>query len=203
MDFAIVTKPVGAHGVHPDARGRTLCAPTDCGMTRIVADALIRLGGVSGLIIYSIMKTLFDAADREALVERIHALQPGAQRQWGKMNPAQMLCHCTRPLESATGDRPVKQRFLGKLVTPLIRSSIFSEKPFSKNSPTDPTFVVADERDFAEERAKLLMLIDRLVARGPAATGNAPHSFFGKLSGEEWGQLMYKHIDHHLQQFGV
>jgi hypothetical protein len=149
------------------------------------------------------MKTLFNSADHDALVARIHSLQPAAARQWGKMDPAQMLCHCSRALETATGDRPMKQKFLGKILTPLIRSSIFSEKPFSKNSPTDPTFVVAEERDFAEERAKLLMLIDRLVARGPAAAGDAPHAFFGKLSGEEWGQLMYKHIDHHLQQFGV
>lgn len=148
------------------------------------------------------MQTLFDAADRDALVARIRALEPGAARQWGKMNPAQMLCHCGRALETATGDRPMKQVFLGKLLTPFIRSSILGEKPFSRNSPTDPTFVVADERGFAEERAKLLTLIDRLVARGPAAAGDAPHAFFGKLSGEEWGQLMYKHIDHHLRQFG-
>lgn len=118
------------------------------------------------------------------------------------MNPAQMLCHCGRALETATGDRPRKQAFLGKILTPLIRSSIFSEKPFSKNSPTDPTFVIADERDFAEERTKLLMLIERFAERGPAAAGGATHSFFGKLTGEQWGELMYKHIDHHLQQFG-
>jgi Protein of unknown function (DUF1569) len=135
-------------------------------------------------------------------VARIHALQPAAAREWGKMNPAQMLCHCSRALETATGDRPTKQVFLGKLLTPFIRSSVLGEKPFSKNSPTDPTFVVADERDFADERARLLMLIDRFVARGPAAAGDAPHAFFGKLSGDEWGQLMYKHIDHHLRQFG-
>jgi hypothetical protein len=148
------------------------------------------------------MQSLFNAGDREALVVRIRALDAGAARQWGKMNPAQMLCHCSRALETATGDRPMKQVFLGKLLTPFIRSSVLGEKPFSKSSPTDPTFVVADQRDFAEERARLLMLIDRLVARGPAAAGDAPHAFFGKLSGEEWGQLMYKHIDHHLRQFG-
>src|SRR6266498_1319255 len=138
------------------------------------------------------MRTLFDAANRQSLVARINALEPKAARQWGKMDPAQMLCHCGRALETATGDRPMKQKFLGKILTPLIRSSIIGEKPFSKSSPTDPTFVVSDERDFAAERTRLLALIDRLVERGAPAAGNETHAFFGKISGEEWGELMYK-----------
>ena len=149
------------------------------------------------------MKTLFDPTDRDALVARINALGPGASRQWGKMNPAQMLCHLGKALETGTGDRPMKQRFLGKLVTPFIRSSILGGKPFGKNAPTDPTFVVSDERDLAAERTRLLTLIDRFVERGTAAAAKETHAFFGRLSGEEWGELMYKHIDHHLRQFGV
>src|SRR6185503_9380434 len=78
----------------------------------------------------AIMKTLFDAADRESLVARLNALQSTSVRQWGKMEPAQMLCHCAIALETATGDRPMKQAFLGKLLTPLIRSSVLGEKPF-------------------------------------------------------------------------
>lgn len=149
------------------------------------------------------MKTLFNPADRSALEVRIRSLGPENQRLWGKMNAAQMLCHCQRPIETAVGDKPMKQAFIGKVIVPFIRKSIFSEKPFGKNAPTDPTFVVADERQLDAERDQLLKLIDRMVERGPDAAGNATHSFFGKLSGAEWGQLMYKHIDHHLQQFGA
>jgi hypothetical protein len=148
------------------------------------------------------MKSVFDDADRGELLNRIEALQAGAARQWGKMNPAQMLCHCSAALETGTGDKPRKQVFLGKVLVPFIRSSIFGPKPFSRNSPTDPTFVVADERDFAQEKARLVGLINRLVERGKTAAASETHPFFGKLSGEEWGLLMYKHIDHHLQQFG-
>lgn len=119
------------------------------------------------------------------------------------MNAAQMVTHCARALETGTGDRPMKQKFLGRIITPFIRSSIFGAKPFGRNSPTDPSFVVSDERDFLAERQRLLDLIDRLVERGPAAAASQTHAFFGKLSGEEWGELMYKHSDHHLQQFGV
>ncbi len=149
------------------------------------------------------MKTLFDPADCESIRQRLATLQAGSTRQWGKMNAAQMITHCARALETGSGDRPMKQVFLGKIITPFIRSSILGTKPFSKNSPTDPSFVVADERDFAAERQKLLDLIDRFVERGPANAKTQTHAFFGKLSGEGWGELMYKHIDHHLQQFGV
>jgi hypothetical protein len=149
------------------------------------------------------MQSLFDTSDRETLLHRIEILQPASERQWGKMNPAQALCHCATALEMATGDRPVKQKFIGKVLAPFVRSSVLGEKPFGKNGPTDPSLVIKDDRDFAAERTRLLTLIDRLVQRGTAAAGAQTHVFFGKLSGDEWGCLMYKHIDHHLRQFGV
>ncbi|HEY2093983.1 MAG TPA: DUF1569 domain-containing protein [Thermoanaerobaculia bacterium] len=149
------------------------------------------------------MKTLFDPADRSALEGRIRALGPDNRRLWGKMSAAQAMCHCGRPLETAIGEKPMKQAFIGKIIMPFIRKTIFSEKPFGKSAPTDPTFVVADERELNAERDQLLTLIDRFVQRGPDAARKETHSFFGKLSGAEWGQLMYKHIDHHLQQFGA
>jgi len=148
------------------------------------------------------MKTLFDQADRESLLVRIRNLKPASPRQWGKMNPGQMLAHCCSALETGTGVRPMKQKFIGRILAPLVRSSILGDKPFGRDSPTDPTFIVADERDFDAERRRLLDLIDQFVQRGVAAAGNEIHAFFGKLSGEEWGRLMFKHIDHHLKQFG-
>lgn len=149
------------------------------------------------------MQSLFNPADREALAHRLAALEPGTTRQWGRMDPAQMLLHCAIGLETATGDRPMQQAFLGKLLTPFIRKLVLGRKPFRRNSPTDPTFVVSDARDFEAERARLATLIDRFVRRGPDSAGKATHAFFGRLSGEEWGRLMHKHLDHHLRQFGV
>jgi hypothetical protein len=149
------------------------------------------------------MKSLFDPADRASICQRLGVLQAGSPRQWGKMNAAQMLTHCARAMEVGTGAKTMKQAFLGRLLTPFIRSSVLGEKPFSRSSPTDPSFVVKDDHDFMAERQGLLDLIDRFVARGSDAAGHATHSFFGKLSGKEWGELMYKHLDHHLQQFGA
>ena len=149
------------------------------------------------------MKTLFNPADREALSHRLAALEPGSPRQWGQMDAAQMLHHCTIAMEDILGEREVKQAFLGRLVTPLIRGLIFGEKPFRRGSPTDPLYVVSQPQAFDVERARLATLIDRVVQRGTAKTEGGVHPFFGRLSGEQWGILGYKHLDHHLRQFGV
>ena len=119
------------------------------------------------------------------------------------MNAGQMLAHCSAALEVGTGDVPRKQSFAGKIFAPFVRSSILGDKPFGKNSPTDPAFVVTDEREFAKERERLTSLVRRFCERGPAGAAKREHSFFGKLSGNDWGVLMYKHLDHHLRQFGI
>lgn len=71
------------------------------------------------------------------------------------------------------------------------------------NSPTVRSLVVADERDFAEERDRLSRLIDKFAAGGPAGCTRNPHTFFGKMTPDQWAILTYKHLDHHLRQFGV
>lgn len=149
------------------------------------------------------MESLFNPADREALSMRMATLGPDASRQWGTMAPAQMLLHCAIGLEAATGARPMKQVLLGRLLTPFILGSVLGEKPLRRNVPTDPSFVVSDPREFDMELTRLATLIDRFVRRGPEAAAKETHAFFGRLSGDEWGRLMYKHLDHHLRQFGV
>lgn len=148
------------------------------------------------------MQNLFDAPAKKEILQRLGALSPGAPRQWGKMTSAQMLAHCSVALEAGTGDKPRRQQLIGKIFAPFVRKGLLGEKPFSKNSPTDPTFIVTDERDFARERDRLAGLVERFFERGRDAAGKNVHSFFGRMSGDEWGLLMYKHIDHHLRQFG-
>jgi hypothetical protein len=149
------------------------------------------------------MKSLYEPEARKALLARLDALKPESVRQWGKMDPAQMLSHCANAMEVAVGDRTKKQALLGKVLMPFFRKAILGEKPFARNAPTDPSFVIRDPRDFEAEKRRLLALIDRFVAAGPEKAGNYVHSFFGKMTGQEWGELMHKHFDHHLQQFGV
>ncbi len=148
------------------------------------------------------MPTLFDPAARTTIEDRLNSLPATATRRWGKMDVAQMLAHCSAALEVGTGDQPRKQAFVGKVFAPFVRSSLLGDKPFGKNSPTDPTFVVTGPRDFAREKQRLLDLVGRFCARGPSEAGHQMHSFLGRISGNEWGVMMHKHIDHHLRQFG-
>jgi len=78
-----------------------------------------------------------------------------------------------------------------------------NEDPLRKNSPTAKSLIVTDQRDLGKERERLSGLIDKFAAGGPAKCTKNPHSFFGRLTPEEWSILMYKHLDHHLRQFGV
>jgi len=149
------------------------------------------------------MPTLFNPADREALLARLDRLEPASPRQWGTMTPAQAMAHCATPLECATGLRPMQQRLLGKLLAWLVKGSVLGDKPFGHNSPTDKDFVVKDDRDLDAERTRVKELVARFAERGPDLAAQATHAFFGKLDGEQWGILAAKHLDHHLRQFGV
>ncbi len=149
------------------------------------------------------MKSLFVASERQQILDRLGKLQAGATRQWGKMDPAQACAHCAAALEVATGDVPKNQAFIGKVLAPFVKKKFLGEEPFSKNSPTDPGFVVSDTRDFAKEKTRLLGLLNRFADAGASSADGRMHSFFGRLTGDEWGVLMHKHLDHHLRQFGV
>jgi len=71
------------------------------------------------------MKNLFEAARVEEVKERIARLRPDSERQWGQMNPAQALAHCTAAMDLAMGKPPASPRvFLGRLLGPLVKKSL-------------------------------------------------------------------------------
>ena len=149
------------------------------------------------------MLNLFDGNDRKPILDRLARLQPSATRRWGKMSPAQALAHLVIAMESAGGLGKQEQSLLGKIVSPFIMWKVLDETPFAHGAPTDPSFVVSDDRDFEKEKARLVSSIDRLVSRGPEKAVQSVHPFFGRLTAEGWGRLTYKHLDHHLRQFGA
>ena len=150
------------------------------------------------------MKNLFEGARVEEVKERIARLRPDSQRQWGKMNAAQAVAHCSAGLELAVGDRIPPRLLLGRIIGRIVKPmALGNDEPMRRNSPTVKDLVVQDERDLGTERERLCGLINRFAAAGPAGCTTHPHSFFGRLTPEEWATLMYKHLDHHLRQFGV
>jgi len=94
--------------------------------------------------------------------------------------------------------------FLASLLGRLIKNKVLADDaPFRRNSPTAPGLLVPGQPDLDTERTRLLALIDRFTTSGPRGCTKNPHSFFGLLTPDEWAILMYKHLDHHLRQFGV
>jgi uncharacterized protein DUF1569 len=151
------------------------------------------------------MKNLFDPTMADQVNTRMGKLQSHSERRWGKMTAAQMLAHCSVSMQWALGEVvPEKGALPSRMIGRLIKPMVFrNDDPLRKNSPTARSLLVADERDFGEERDRLSGLIDKFAAAGPAGCTKNPHSFFGKMTPEEWAILMYKHLDHHLRQFGV
>jgi hypothetical protein len=149
------------------------------------------------------MQTIFDAGTRDELLRRVDTIQAGSPRQWGKMSAAQMLEHTARALEMATGRKASKQALPGKLLAWMFRKSFVGEKPFGKNAPTDPSFIVRDDPALEPAREKVKELIRELHTAGEHGCDGRVHSFFGTLTGAEWGVTQFKHVDHHLRQFGA
>jgi hypothetical protein len=150
------------------------------------------------------MKNLFQPETAQELKERLSHLRPDSPRLWGKMTPAQAMAHCIMGVELALGDRRPPRMLIGRLIGRVIKPMALKEnEPMRRNSPTIPGFEVSDNRDLASECEKLSGIIDRFAGAGPEGCTKHPHSFFGHLSPDEWSFWMYKHIDHHLQQFGV
>jgi hypothetical protein len=150
------------------------------------------------------MKNLYEPAAAAEIRARLQNLRPDSQRQWGTMNVAQAVAHCAKAMEGAVGDSRPKRMFIGRIIGPLIkRLAIRNDDPIRRNSPTAPDLVIADERQLERERQRLSSLIDRFAAAGPAGCTTHPHAFFGRMTPQEWSVLSYKHLDHHLRQFGA
>jgi hypothetical protein len=150
------------------------------------------------------MKSLFEPACVQEVKRRLSALSPSQQRQWGKMNASQMLAHCSLGIEMAAGETRPRRVLVGRILGPAIRPmALRDEEPMRRNSPTARELVViGDDRDIEAEQKRLSVLIDRFASAGAAGCTSHPHAFFGSLTPDEWAILMYKHLDHHLRQFG-
>ncbi len=153
------------------------------------------------------MKNLFDAILVEDTKKRILQLRPESEPQWGSMAVAQTLAHCTSGIEMAMGviqakRAPFPASLIGRLIKPLV---FRDDKPMRRNSPSSPELFSAGSTkfDFISERSRLTAAIDSFASQGPLGCSRHPHPFFGPLNSQQWAMLMYKHVDHHLRQFGT
>ena len=111
------------------------------------------------------MKTIFDDADFSPLMQRVEALSPDSQRQWGKMNAAQMMAHVSRTVELSLGLATAPSEanwFMRRIIKPFA----IGNRQTPKNSPTAKAFRIDGERDFDAEKQKLIQNLKAAKERG-------------------------------------
>jgi hypothetical protein len=144
------------------------------------------------------MKSVLDQTTREELKSRIAALSENSKAQWGKMNIGQMMRHCARWDEMAQGKTKYRQSFIGKLFGRRALKDMMKDEPAKKNLPTVPSFKIREQVDVPAERKKWLRLMDEYAH---LSGEGFMHPFFGLMTREQTGYMVYKHADHHLRQF--
>ena len=146
------------------------------------------------------MKTILNPLTREELLRRINSLTENSTAQWGKMTVSQMMKHCSQWDEMAQGKKKYRQSFIGRLFGKMALRNMMNEQPLKRNLPTVPSFKIKNNPAFAEEKEKWV----RSLGEYQHLSGDGfLHPFFGALTKEDTGTMVYKHCDHHLKQFGV
>ncbi len=156
------------------------------------------------IIIRRMVKNIFSEVVTQELIARINKLNPETQGQWGKMSVDQMLAHCNVTYEMAFTDKHPKPNFLTRFILKLfVKQAVVNEKPYPKNSRTAPAFIITGSKDFDHEKSRLIGYIEKTQSLGESHFEGKESLSFGPLSSSEWNNLFYKHLNHHLTQFGV
>lgn len=150
------------------------------------------------------MNNIFDFKETDMVIGRINKLKPITKPAWGKMSVDQMLAHCNVTYEMVFEDKHPKPNGFTKFMLKLfVKNVVVGDKPYKRNGRTAPQFLITDSKNFVEEKARLIDYLKKAQGLGEQHfDGKESHSF-GKLTKQEWNTMFYKHLDHHLSQFGV
>lgn len=150
------------------------------------------------------MKSIFDKDACVHIISRLDDLTPEDQAKWGKMKVTQMLKHCQKPIKLAFDEEEVeKPNVIMKLLIRLMKPTLYNDKPWKQGLPTAKSFVIKENLDFEKEKSNLKQLIKRIHASESYFEPSKTHPIFGEMKSWMWGQSTYKHLDHHLKQFGA
>lgn len=120
------------------------------------------------------------------------------------MNIGQMLAHCNVAYEQVYENKhPKPNAFVRFMLKTLVKDAVVGEKPYKKNGQTAPAFLITDSRDFETEKKRLIEYLNKTQQLGESYFNGKDSNSFGALTKSEWNNLFYKHLDHHLTQFGV
>ncbi|MEJ2113956.1 MAG: DUF1569 domain-containing protein [Flavobacteriaceae bacterium] len=147
------------------------------------------------------MKSIFHETAYTEILERINNLNKDTQAQWGIMTVGQMVWHCQGPLNIILqkNDYGMKPSWLAKV---FFKKSLYNDKPWGKGLPTAKFLKTKEAKDFKFEKEVLVGLLKELYSYREQEEWK-PHPAFGYFTKQQWGQMQYKHLNHHLNQFGV
>lgn len=150
------------------------------------------------------LPNIFTKEVSDEIIQRINNLSPDSQPVWGKMNASQMLAHCNVVYEMVYEDKHSKPNsFIKFILKILVKDKVVGEKPYSHNLKTAPQFIMSDSKNFDAEKKRLTDYIIKTHDLGENHFDNKENLSFGILNKTEWNNMFYKHLDHHLSQFGV
>lgn len=150
------------------------------------------------------MKDIFTKPVTQEVIARINTLESASQPSWGKMSVDQMLAHCNVSYEMVYDNNHAKPKGFKKwMMKTFIKNFVVNEKPFKKNGRTAPEFLITEEKNFNAEKERLINYLNKTQELGGAHFDSKESHAFGSLSKQEWNNMFYKHLDHHLTQFEV
>lgn len=149
------------------------------------------------------MENVFNLNDSKGYIQRINNLTPETKGQWGKMAVGQMLAHLSVSYDGVYNNEPKAKGFKLFMLKLLIKPIVVGKKSYKKNSRTAPNFLITDLRDFEVEKKKIIDYIEKTQNLGESHFDMKESTSFGKLTVKEWNILFAKHLNHHLEQFGV
>jgi hypothetical protein len=147
------------------------------------------------------MGSIYNKADNEAIIARIHSLSPESKALWGKMSVDQMCKHSNAVILISFGKQGLKTNFLLRILGKLLKNKAFNND-FGKNSPTGKELKFEGSYDFESSRNEFAENFSQFT-KGTQVIKVMDHPFWGKMTHEDWDKLMWRHTDHHLRQFGV
>lgn len=150
------------------------------------------------------LPTIYTKSTSDETISRINNLTAHTTPQWGKMDVAQMLAHCNITFEMAFDPAYKKSPALLRFILKnLVKGNVVGEKPYKKNDSTPPQMLIKTAKNFGEEKQRIVNYLQNCVTVGEQYFEGLDHPAFGKMTKIEWSNLLYKHLNHHLTQFGV
>ena len=150
------------------------------------------------------MQNIFNHKDYQSLISRLNSITALSEKLWGKMDASQMIIHLKDQLDIALGNKPAAAQGPFIFRTALGRYLVLYVFKWRKGKEKTPREMDAELQgkvitDFESDKHLLLMRLHEFAT----AEKFSDHPFFGPLTKQQWGRLAWKHINHHLEQFGA